>query len=147
MLGLLRKASSILLKDTSSAGTRDANDTCDSPCDIPQNILAFRTITTLLAKIQQERPIAYSNASDRRDISPEKKQELKISNAFANLAVTNTDVVALVSKNLGDRLEVIACSNHDQSSDNDQPVNPQSLSKLLLFGTFCVLGILVGNWS
>ena len=115
-----------------------ANDTCNSlPYDIlPRNILAFRTITTLLAKIQQDRPIAYSNAFDRHDLSPENKQELKISNALANLANPDIDVVALVTKFSGfsDALDVVVCGgNLVGNRDNDQPPPSKSSIWEILF--------------
>ncbi|KAF8809713.1 hypothetical protein BYT27DRAFT_7024111, partial [Phlegmacium glaucopus] len=64
---------------------------------LPTNILAFRTITMLLAKIQQERPLIVSNALDNNTLDLNAKEELRISNAFANLAVTDTAIVALAT--------------------------------------------------
>ena len=80
------------------------NDTCNLlPYDIPWNILAFWTITTLLAKIQQNRPFTYSNALDRHEISSITK--------FSGFS---------------DALEVVICSNLD--SDNVQLQLPSKSS-------------------
>jgi hypothetical protein len=148
---LLRKASNIL-KDKGTPLARDPNTRSDTSPNrsiphnpshnnpdaddtlecasvpyeniLPQNILAFRTITTLLAKIQQDRPAVYSNALDRTDLTDSRRRELKISNALANLAIVDTDIVALVSKltNFSDGLEVVVCGNPD--GDNDQTAKP-----------------------
>jgi hypothetical protein len=85
----------------------------------------------LLAKIQQDTPITYSDALDRRDISLEHKQELKISNALANLANTDTDIVALVTRfsSFSDALDVLVCGNLDGDRDHDQPGKPVPPSK------------------
>jgi hypothetical protein len=138
---LLKKASYIF-KAKSSAGNHNpvlstADNASPAPIprgndpaanDIPKNILAFRTITILLAILQQERSIAYSNASDRHDISPEQKRELKILNAFANIANTNRDIVALVSKTTSsDALDVVVSTNLDD--DDGQLVKPLKSSK------------------
>src|SRR5277367_6794854 len=50
------------------------------PNDIPRNILAFRTITTIFAHIQQERPFKFSLNNSK--ISGAQQRELKISNAL-----------------------------------------------------------------
>src|SRR5271156_2419203 len=89
------------------------------PNDIPRNILAFRTITTILAHIQQERPFKFSLNNSK--ISGAQQRELKISNAFANLAITNYDVVAVTTVQSPDELNVIACS-HSDSNDESPPL-------------------------
>ena len=146
MSSLLRKASNIFNSTDCTPGPRPldpSNNDNDSDPDpaanlndtsnyaIPRNILAFRTITTLLAKIQQDTPITYSDALDRRDISPEHKQELKISNALANVANTDTDIVALVTRfsSFSDALDVLVCGNLDGDRDHDQPGKPVPPSK------------------
>ena len=66
-----------------------------SSTDIPRNILAFRTITTLLSSIQQERAFQIKAPEI---LSPQERQELKISGAISTLAVFDSDVVAVVTK-------------------------------------------------
>src|SRR5277367_1110328 len=101
------------------------------PNDIPRNILAFHTITTMLARIQQERPFKISLNNSK--ISGAQQRELKISNAFAYLAVTNYDVVAVATVQSPDELNVVACS-HSDSNDESPPSPSQSgLSRCLNF--------------
>ncbi|KJA17468.1 hypothetical protein HYPSUDRAFT_57717 [Hypholoma sublateritium FD-334 SS-4] len=77
------------------------------PEDIPRNILAFRTITTLLSRIQQGRasqvPQPYTAQLNR-----DERRELKISNAFSTLAVIEHEIVAVVTNRDTETLEVIA---------------------------------------
>ena len=90
--------------------------------DIPRNILAFRTITTMLASIQQGRPFKFSLNDSK--LSAAQQQELKISNALANLAIADHEVVAVATAH-AEELSVIACS---PSESNDK----SPLSKPLL---------------
>lgn len=76
--------------------------------DIPRNILAFRTITTMLAQIRQEQPFKVSDP--RLDMSDQNRHELKISNALATVAVTDKDIVAVTTKRHSKQLEVIVCT-------------------------------------
>jgi len=94
------------------------------PNDIPRNILAFRTITTMLAHIQQERPFKFSLNNSK--ISGAQQRELKISNAFANLAVTDYDVVAVATVQSPDELNIVACSSDssDESPPSPSPSGP-----------------------
>lgn len=77
---------------------------------IPRKILAFRTITSILAIIQQERPFKVSNELPT-DMKPLDRQELKISNAVCNLAIADKDIIAVVTKPGDDSLAVIACAH------------------------------------
>lgn len=89
----------------------------DAPPEvIPKNILAFRTITTLLAMIQQHQPFKLSDES--QDPLDPAIHELSISTAFSTVAVTDTDVVSTVTRSSPGKLEVIACTNI--SHDNGQ---------------------------
>lgn len=128
---LLRKVSQVF-------GSREGNITQDkpnnsdpscnasrSPCvphsplpeDIPRNILAFRTITTLLSQIQQGRalkvPQSYNAQLDREEL-----RELKISDAFSTVAVIEHEIVAVVTNRGPETLEVIASI---QSPSDDFP--------------------------
>jgi len=86
--GLLRKMSQILLRTPPPTST-----------DIPRNILAFRTITKLLAKIQQDQSFQLSSGCKLPPESSE-HQELLICNAFATISNMCNDVVAVVSKSI-----------------------------------------------
>src|SRR5277367_1787639 len=91
------------------------------PNDIlPRNILAFRTITTMLAHIQQERPFKILLKDSK--ISAEQQMELKISNALANLAVADVDVVAVATEHSQKELNIVAC--HHSESDDESPPSP-----------------------
>src|SRR5277367_7020634 len=91
------------------------------PNDIlPRNILTFRTITTMLARIQQERPFKISLKDSK--IIQEQQNELKISNALANLAVTDVDVVAVATEHSPKELNIVAC--HYSESDDESPPSP-----------------------
>src|SRR5277367_3519496 len=92
------------------------------PNDIPRNILAFHTITTILARIQQEQPFKISLNNSK--ISGGQQRELKISNAFANLAVTNYDVVAVATVQSPDELNIVACSSDSSDESPPSPSGP-----------------------
>ena len=77
---------------------------------IPRKILAFRTITSILAMIQQEQPFKVSNELPM-DMKPQDRQELKISNAVCNLAITDKDITTVVTKHDDNSLAVIACTH------------------------------------
>ena len=94
------------------------------PNDIPRNILAFRTITTMLARIQQERPFKFS--PEDLEISAAQQQELKIANALANLAIADHDIVAVATVHSAEELNVIACT-HSESNDQSPPSPSQNV--------------------
>ena len=81
--------------------------TTDESKEIPKSILAFRTITTLLEQIQQERKF---------QVIPSKRQpqpdclELKISNAFSTIAIMDNEVIAIVTKRTSEVLKITACT-------------------------------------
>ena len=91
--------------------------------EIPRNILAFRTITTLLSKIQQEHAF---QVKPRPILSSQKRQELEISNAFSTLAVFDSDIVAVVTKRTPYGLDIVASTT--QISINEDPLITQSES-------------------
>lgn|SRR5271156_563820 len=129
MPNLLRKASAvlkILTSTTPSANTGSSESSLnvlshDAPSEgIPQSILAFRTITTLLEIIQQERP--FKIIEDDPKLSDSDRRELKLSSAFSTVAVANHEVVAVVAKQCPGKLEVMACNYED--STNQQTIEP-----------------------
>jgi len=95
---------------------------------IPENILAFRTITTLLERIQQHKP--FKLLQDVQD----PQQELKLSTAFSTVAVINHEVVAVVAKRMPEMLEVIVGTNI--SPDQNQQVITQSPALNSIFPDF-----------
>ena len=81
--------------------------TTDESKEIPKSILAFRTITTLLEQLQQERK--FQVIPSKRQPQPD-RLELKISNAFSTIAVMDNEVVAIVMKHTSEVLEITACT-------------------------------------
>ena len=127
--GLLRKASAAALNilTSSSANTGSSESTLnvlshDAPSEngIPQSILAFRTITTLLQIIQQEQP--FKIIEDEPKLSDSDRRELKLLSAFSTVAVAHHEVVAVVAKQCPGTVEVMAC-NYDDST-NQQIIEP-----------------------
>lgn len=88
--------------------------------DFPRNILAFRTITTLLSAIRPERefssPAKAAKPSESRD-----RQQLRLSNAFATMAVIEHEVVAVVTKITSEKLQLIACIETKRPIHKENP--------------------------
>ena len=98
------------------------------PCSIPENILKFRTITTMLAHLPRMIPsIPTDNLEDPQWAESHIRQELKILDASAQLAVSQHDVVA-VSTFRGLGLEMVACA--DQETTQTAQTEAQSKSML-----------------
>ena len=74
----------------------------------------------MLASIQQGRPFKFSPEDSK--ISTPERAELKISNALANLAIADHDIVAVATVRSAEELNVIACS-HSESNDKS-PLSP-----------------------
>lgn len=83
--------------------------------DVPRNILAFRTITKMLEAIQQQR-FAFEASPADLDLTEAERSELRISNAFATLAVIEHEVVAVATIRRI-KLEVLV-SIHTNNSNN-----------------------------
>jgi len=83
------------------------------PCSIPENIQKFKTITTLLAHLTCTIPsVPTNNLEDPKWAESHIRQELKILDAFAQLAVSQHDVVAVSTfKGLG--LEMVTCADQE----------------------------------
>ena len=84
--------------------------------DIPRNILAFCTITTLLEQIQQEQE--FQALPSKKHPQPD-RLELKISNAFSTIAVIDHEVIAIVTKHTSEVLMITACT---QAPANEDPI-------------------------
>jgi hypothetical protein len=97
-----------------------------------RKILAFRTITSILSMIQQERPFKVSNELPT-NLNPQDRQELKISNAVCNLAIVDNDITAVVTKRCDESLAVIACTHlprHESSFISSQPPLKIAMARL-----------------
>lgn len=76
--------------------------------DVPRNILAFRTITAILAQLQPKQEFKDSESYRQPELSPMDRQAVRISDALANLAITEHDVVALATERTSRNLTVLA---------------------------------------
>ena len=76
---------------------KTSNEASEQPIanGIPELILAFRTITTMLSYIQRQTP---SSEAKPRPTDTDQRHELKILNALATLLVRENEVVAVVAK-------------------------------------------------
>jgi hypothetical protein len=131
MKHIIRKVKSVLVLESDQAGKSNssipptgnntlnnnpvANNAPNSPHEIPKNILAFRTITTLLAKIQQENPIFFNETRFSQGANID-KEILELSTALANLAVTKDAIVAVATNLSANNLQVVACANSNADS-------------------------------
>ena len=136
MSSLLHKARSRVFSTFSDSksgvspnNTPVAENASIPPGGIPKNVLAFRTITTLLAKIQQEKPVLYTNL-DQLDLSSDKANELRISTVFANVANTDVDVIAIATTLSMNKVKVIACTNRDNSDELVDRSPPSMISDI-----------------
>lgn len=92
---------------------------------IPRNVLAFRTITTMLGQIQQEKRFKAEDVEAIAD--PEERLELKISNAFSTVAVIDHQVISVVTKRNVEKLQILATCN-TQPPKHEGPLNTPSPS-------------------
>jgi len=102
-----------------------------SMADVPENILAFRTITTLLSHIPRTTPIAptdnFQQSKWQEAQEEQTLHELRISDAFAQLAVSEHDIVA-VSTVRGWGLDLVAASDGEVT---EPPAESKSLPSQL----------------
>jgi hypothetical protein len=121
-----------VVKRPRSARTEDIpnnnNPSFDAPPtqDIPRNILAFRTITKLLSRIQQLRELP-PTIEETKLHSADDRQKLRLSIAFATIAVIDAEVVAIATNLTNGSLDICASA---QTSINQAPLNTPSLSVL-----------------
>ncbi|KAF8952139.1 hypothetical protein BDZ97DRAFT_1745881 [Flammula alnicola] len=107
----------------------DKGDTASTSNGIPANILAFRTITTILAQLPRSTPIEAIDNLEDQTTDPDARQELRISDAFAHLAVGEHDVAALTTNRSSPdstELRVVACTN-DKSLPISSTAAPTNL--------------------
>jgi len=110
--------------------------TVSMPDDIPENILVFRTMTMLLAHLPRMVPIAPTdNLQEPTWQTKQTRQELKISDAFAQLAVSQHDVVA-VSTFRGWGLDLVTST--DQDATETQAESTSVLDKIVKAWQFLI---------
>jgi len=97
------------------------------PCSIPENIQKFKTITTLLAHLPRTIPsIPTDNLEDPKWAESHIRRELKILDAFAQLAVSQHDVVVVSTfKGLG--LEMVTCADQETTQTAQTEVQSKSM--------------------
>lgn len=84
-------------KSKSKDSREAATSRTDPASPIPENILAFRTLTSMLSKIQQEMP--FTVLDSKEDNIPKAEQyQLRLLNAFSVIAVIDHQVIAAVLK-------------------------------------------------
>jgi hypothetical protein len=99
------------------------NSSCSSqtPPEIPRNIIAFRTITTLLRFIQQDKLLEVTDPNTKT--SDDDLRRLSILNALATVAITHQEIVAITSSNTkSSGLEIIA-----STTESEPPPQPSGI--------------------
>lgn len=108
-------------KKASSSTPKLTTSTDSNGCSTPENLLAFSTITTMLSLIPRGQPIAVVDKIEDKAIpSATDRQELRILDAFAHLAVGEHDVAAMVSDHRiqDGELGIRFCANSVAIDDN-----------------------------
>jgi len=104
---------------------------------IPENILAFHTITTLLEMIQQLEPRPLHLLENEHELSDLSHKELKLVDALSTVAVIDHEVVAVVANRINHQLKVIACTNplyhHEDRQLIKQAPPPKSILRIPSF--------------
>jgi len=100
-----------------------------SPHDIPDNILAFRTITTLLSFIQQEQAFRVE-----QEMPMHEDIKLDLSTAFATIAVIDHEIVAVATKLTFDKIDVVCATQTpiEGPSTKVAPVKVTSITDTLM---------------
>ncbi|KJA14958.1 hypothetical protein HYPSUDRAFT_208271 [Hypholoma sublateritium FD-334 SS-4] len=94
----------------------DDTDVHDSN-NVPSNILAFRTITSMLSHIQFNKKFEIQRTTyDALETNDPRRKEIKICSAFAILAVMDAEVIAAVAKPTQRVTEVIESSSAESTS-------------------------------
>jgi hypothetical protein len=106
MKRILRKLRSNMQLNESLGQSSDS--VAPSPIDTTDAIFAFRTITTMLALIQSPNEIARTG---RKEDLSDKRRELRVLDALAAVAVRQHEIVAVMAKNDGFKIEVIVSVN------------------------------------
>jgi hypothetical protein len=99
--------------------------------DVKENILAFRTITTLLAEMQQQSLIS---EDDLKPKTPNELEELSILNALATVIVMDGSYViaTVASTHPGGKIEVVACKQPiSKEKKNEATASTSTLSHVI----------------
>ena len=91
-------------------------------------ICAFHSILAMLAQIQQEDPFKTEDVTVTWLPSASKRKQLKLSNAFAHLAVTNNEVVAATLYAL-EGLTIMMWMQDEEPDSWDKPETAQDTPK------------------
>ena len=92
---------------------------------IKDKIRAFNSIVSILAQIQQGPPFQDNEMPNKNPPNRGERLQMRLSNAFAHLAVANTDVVA-ATLYTPHELTVMAWIQDQNSGDQDKPMRPGS---------------------
>lgn len=111
----------------------------DSGSMLPQNILAFQTITTLLSGLRKAQEMTLTCVDEDHHHRPRKvRQELRILNALATVLVRKHEVVAVVALHNErpqqgeheEHIQAIACSLYDEEQPKPSQMCSTSSSNL-----------------
>jgi hypothetical protein len=102
---------------------------------IPKNLLAFRLITKMLQLIPQTQPfVSMDNLGDDNNWKSEDCQEVRISDAFAHLAIFEYGTVAIATNRYSSHstlepqnLSIIACASVPESEGSKEPTPKVSI--------------------
>jgi len=98
-------------------------DSSSTNTTVPQNILAFRSITTMLSSLRRSGEMNVTH-TDKTSLDSRVRQELRILVALACVLVRNHEVITVVAlrPREGEHIQTIACSVND---DKERPKLPQ----------------------
>ncbi|KAF8630587.1 hypothetical protein AX17_005399 [Amanita inopinata Kibby_2008] len=127
-----RKASSIFKSNSNLDSDEPGPHSSDSYSEdsgsptttLPQSILAFRSITTLLSSLRKAGQMNLTHI-DKASLDREVRQELRILVALATVLVRKHEVVTVVALHSdqpqqGERLQTIACTSSFNDDDDEQ---------------------------
>jgi len=109
--------------------------------DIPtpqDKIRAFNSIVSILAQIQQGEPFKDNEIPIAKPQNRNEQLQLKLSNAFAHLAVADTEVVA-ATLYTPEELAVMTWMQDQDSNDQDKPKATQDTQKASFWEKICWL--------
>jgi hypothetical protein len=131
---LASKAKNALSQNSSGSSQKPPGDHAliinSSGPEIPRNILAFRTITTLLRFIQQDKLLEVTDPDTKT--SDDDLRRLSILNALATVAITHQEIVAITSSNTkSSGLDIIA-----STTESEPPPQPSGIWDKFAWPTF-----------
>lgn len=106
----------------------------------PQDkIRAFNSIVSILAQIQQGEPFKYDEIPSANPPDQSEQLQLKLSNAFAHLAVADTSEVVAATLYTPEELAVVTWMQDEDPNDWDKPEAAQDTQKASLWEKICWL--------